>query len=228
MTKRLRVLASLLSEAELFADVGCDHGYLSEYMLERGLCRHAILSDVSRGSLHKAELLLKDYAREGRCSFVCADGLAGVPESVDLVLIAGMGGREIVGIFERGFLPKRFVLQPMRDVELVRRYLVEHGAKLERDFTFRDGKYYHAITGEAKGGSDYSSENSSDDSSDYSEEEFAFGKENLAVRGEDFLSYLTEEIERLRRVGEREMPKDARLALEESVALRERILGEKQ
>mgnify|MGYP003307993812 CR=1 FL=1 len=36
--KRIDTLCSLLDKVETFADVGCDHGYCSEYMLKNGLC----------------------------------------------------------------------------------------------------------------------------------------------------------------------------------------------
>ena len=32
--KRIETLCSLLTAAEIFADVGCDHGYCTEYMLK--------------------------------------------------------------------------------------------------------------------------------------------------------------------------------------------------
>ena len=118
MTERLEVLFSLIGNGETFADVGCDHGYCSEYMLENGLCEKAILSDVSKGSLAKAETLLAPYIRQGRAISVLGDGFYGVDKSVDEVLIAGMGGSEIVNILsdeKHGFMPKRFVFQPMHD-----------------------------------------------------------------------------------------------------------------
>ena len=59
--KRIDTLCSLLAPAKVFADVGCDHGYCTEYMLENGLCEKAIFSDVSKGSLAKAEKLLASY-----------------------------------------------------------------------------------------------------------------------------------------------------------------------
>ena len=52
-SKRIDMLCSLLERANTFADVGCDHGYCSEYMLKNGLCERAILSDISKGSLQK-------------------------------------------------------------------------------------------------------------------------------------------------------------------------------
>ena len=96
--KRIDTLCSLLKKADVFADVGCDHGYCSEYMLKNGLCNKAILSDISKGSLQKAETLLFEYVKEGRAVSVLGDGFYGIGKDVDEVLIAGMGGSEIVSI----------------------------------------------------------------------------------------------------------------------------------
>ena len=181
---RIETLCSLLERADTFADVGCDHGYCAAYMLTNGLCREAVISDVSRASLAKAERLLAARIEEGSCRANCADGLTGIAEDTSLVLIAGMGGMEIIGILERGFLPKRFVFQPMKNTEALRRYLVGRGAKIERDFTFYDGKYYDAIKGSRAGGSSYT------------EAEFRFGRDNLRERPADFLRYLRHRIER--------------------------------
>ena len=39
--KRIDTLCSLLEKTDTFADVGCDHGYCSEYMLKNELCDFA-------------------------------------------------------------------------------------------------------------------------------------------------------------------------------------------
>lgn len=173
--KRIDTLCSLLTVAETFADVGCDHGYCSEYMLKNGLCRRAILSDVSKGSLAKAERLLATYLRSGVAVSVLGDGFKGVPQDTDEVLIAGMGGSEIVSILsdeQYGFIPKRFVLQPMHDGEKLRRYLVENGGYIQRDFTFEDGKFYDVLVGVRA--------EKNAEKQPYTDAEFEFGKENLA------------------------------------------------
>ncbi len=172
--KRIDTLCSLLRPAKVFADVGCDHGYCSQYMLKNGLCERAILSDVSKGSLAKAEKLLAPYIRSGKAESVLGDGFYGVPNTVDEVLIAGMGGSEIVHILsheKHGFMPKRFVFQPMHDSEKLRRYLLENDGYIERDYTFEDGKYYEVMVGgrvECAG-----------QVRDYTDAELEFGKDNL-------------------------------------------------
>ena len=173
-SKRIEMLCSLLERAETFADVGCDHGYCSEYMLKNGLCDRAILSDISKGSLQKAETLLAEYIQDGRAVSVLGGGFYGVPSDTEEVLIAGMGGSEIVGILsdeKYGFMPKRFVFQPMHDGEKLRRYILENGGVIERDFTFEDVKYYDVICGrKAK---------DEEQVCVYSDAEYEFGKENL-------------------------------------------------
>ena len=181
-SKRIEMLCSLLERAETFADVGCDHGYCSEYMLKNGLCDRAILSDISKGSLQKAETLLAEYIQDGRAVSVLGGGFYGVPSDTEEVLIAGMGGSEIVGILsdeKYGFMPKRFVFQPMHDSAKLRKYILENGGYIERDFTFEDGKFYDVIVG---GKADEAHE-----SAPYSNDEYEFGRDNLKKRPQAFL-----------------------------------------
>lgn len=182
--KRIDTLCSLLTSAKVFADVGCDHGYCSEYMLKNGLCEKAILSDVSKGSLAKAETLLAPYIRAGKAVSVLGDGFFGVPKDTDEVLIAGMGGSEIVSILSHekyGFMPLRFVFQPMHDAEKLRRYIHENGGYIERDFTFADGKFYEVITGGRN-------KDGQKDDQGYTAAEYEFGRENLRDLGEAFVT----------------------------------------
>ena len=139
---RIKTLCSLLEKTDVFADVGCDHGYCTQYMLESGLCERAIFSDISKGSLQKAQTLLADYVAEGKAEGVLGNGFFGIPDTVGEVLIAGMGGSEILSILtdkKCGFLPKTFVFQPMLNADKLRRFLIDNGGYITRDFTFKDG-----------------------------------------------------------------------------------------
>ena len=179
---RIDTLCSLLKKTDVFADVGCDHGYCTEYMLKNGLCERAIFSDVSRGSLAKAEKLLREYVQSGKATGVLGDGFFGVPSDVGEVLIAGMGGVEMISILSDaryGFLPKYFVLQPMHDSEKLRKYLLDHGAYILRDDTFQDGKYYDVIVGRRL--------EEGEAPQVYTAAQLEFGRDNLVNRGEAFL-----------------------------------------
>lgn len=183
MTERIASIVAMLPACRVFADIGCDHGYMTQYMLRHGLCERAYLSDISAKSLEKAKKLLAEEIAAGRCIPIVADGLEGLPEPCDFVLIAGMGGEEIVSILEKFPLPPHFLLQPMKNSEKVRRYLVSAGARIERDFTFSEAnRYYDAILGAATGGSDYS------------ERELEYGRDNLSGKSAPFLMQMREEL----------------------------------
>lgn len=186
MAGRIGTVCSELSKTRVFADVGCDHGFMAQYMLKNGLCERAYISDVSAKSLNKAEKLLSREIENGSCIPVVADGLKGLPERCDLLLIAGLGGREIVRILDESYLPDRFVFQPMKNPEDLRAYLVSKGASIEKDYTFGSGYFYELIKGAGRGGCEYS------------EKELLWGKDNLRSPQAPFFEKTKAEQEKVR------------------------------
>ena len=208
---RISVICAHIPGCRVFADIGCDHGYCTAYVLEKGLCERAYVSDISAACLKKAETLLAAEIAAGRCVPVCADGLDGVQDA-DCVLIAGMGGEEIVRILSRAPLPERFVLQPMHNVEKVRRHLLARGAYIEEDFTFEDGKFYDLIVGRAAGGDAYS---------DF---EYRYGRDNLKSPSAAFLRKLRKEADVLREALAADVKREQREALLERLHESEAII----
>ena len=184
---RLSTICGALTPCDSFADVGCDHGYCTLYMIENGLCRTACISDISAPSLAKAEKLLLRYIQEGRVTSVCCAGLALVPRETEQVLIAGMGGEEMLAILREGFLPPVLVLQPMKNAEKVRAFLLENGYAPDLDVTFYDSKFYHLLRARRGAGRQYS------------ERDVAFGYDNLRAPTQDFVRYLRAELEKCAR-----------------------------
>ena len=178
---RLSVLFGLVGSGETFADIGCDHGYLAEKVLKENKFEKVIISDISSKSLQKAIDLLKPYG--DRVTAIVSDGFDNFTILPDEVVIAGMGGEEIVKILSNAkSLPKRLVLAPQKNSDKVRKFLILFGYKILKDFTFKDkNKFYDAIVAEE--GVD-----------EYSEEELLFGRDNLNAHGEAFVEKL--ELER--------------------------------
>lgn len=195
-TERIAEICSHLTKTEVFADIGCDHGFCAQYMLERALCERAYITDISADSLRKAERLLAPYLAAGKCVSVCCDGLEGLAELPTLALIAGMGGEEIVKILSRA-LPQKLVLQPMKNAPKVRAFLVEHGYKILRDYTFGKDKFYDIIV--CKRGED-----------GYSPWETEFGRDNLKSPSDAFLKRIRKEQAELRQVLMRDLSYESR------------------
>jgi tRNA A22 N-methylase len=152
-------------------------------MLKNGLCDFAILSDISKGSLQKAETLLRAYIQNGKAKAVLGNGFFGVPKDTEEVLIAGMGGEEIVAILSHekyGFMPEKFLFQPMLNPDKLRTYILANGGYIERDYTFfADGKFYDVIVGRKRV--------AGDEKQIYTARETEFGRDNVKERGDAFL-----------------------------------------
>ena len=133
MTKRLNQLFSLISKCRTFADVGCDHGFISKMVLDTEKAEKVIISDISKPSLKKAENLLKNYG--DRVISVVSDGFNSYDDKPDQAIIAGMGGEEIIKILSSSeFVPDRLILNPMKNADKVRRFLHSVGYKILKDY----------------------------------------------------------------------------------------------
>ncbi len=176
MTKRLNELFSLIKNCDLFADVGCDHGFISQMVLDYGKAKKVIISDVSKKSLQKAENLLKDYG--DKVISIVSDGFNAYTKIPDQAIIAGMGGEEIIKILQASkFLPNRLILNPMKNVDKVRKFLITNGYKILKDYTILDSKFYDLILCEK--GED-----------NYTQLEYIFGRDNLKNKSVDFIEKL--------------------------------------
>ncbi|MDE6411797.1 MAG: class I SAM-dependent methyltransferase [Clostridia bacterium] len=212
MTKRLKEICLHIPKSKALADVGCDHGYCARYALKNGLAEHVYITDISAQSLEKAKTLLRKEIEEGKCVALVGDGLRVLPEECT-VLIAGMGGEEIVKILSYD-IPPVFLLQPMKNTEKVRRFLVERGCSVSLDYTFEDGKFYDLILG-ARGGGDR-----------YTEEEFLYGRDNLKNPSPAFLKKLRTERDKIKNYLLSSPSEEEREKLMKRLQEKERLLNE--
>ena len=185
MTERLQQIFSSIPNATVFADIGCDHGYIAKAMLESGKCEKVIVSDISEKCLNKARELLSENIANGSAESVVSDGFDRV-FGVDVALIAGMGGEEICNILQKAQkLPEKLVLQPMKNPEKVRTLCLKLGFLIEKDSLFKSaGKFYDLIVAKKGQGT-------------LTEEEIEFGKDNVNNPNEDFKEKLTIEINKI-------------------------------
>ena len=186
MTKRLKIIASHIKGGKIFADVGCDHGFIAKYVLDNSLAYKVIASDISSKSLLKAKKLLTIYGE--KVEFVVSDGFKNFNEIPDEAVIAGMGGEEIVLILESvEVLPNRLILSPQRHQLKVRETLIRKNYKICDDYSIFDNKFYDIIVAEK--GSDF-----------YTEDELVFGRDNLKLKPNDFIKKLKLEEEKYEKI----------------------------
>lgn len=147
MAERIHALASLIPECECFADIGCDHGKLSELVLEQGTASRAIASDISEKSLEKARQRLSG---RGNVDFRLGDGLCVLaPGEADVICIAGMGGREMIRILSENAhaaqQARALVLGAQRNQEQLRSFLRSSGYRISTERVVRDRGHYYPL-----------------------------------------------------------------------------------
>ncbi len=155
MSQRLLCVAGMLGEGagdgcrfKRTADVGCDHGYVSIYLVQHGISEGAIAMDVRKGPLAMAAGNIAECGLGEAIETRLSDGLLELSEGeADSLVIAGMGGKLMMSILDRkdlaGLGIRYAILQPQSDIELFRGYLRDKGYVIENEkIVFEDGKYY--------------------------------------------------------------------------------------
>ena len=151
LDERLAVIASFVRRGVLLADVGCDHGLLITALLSEGIIRGGVACDINEQPLEKARLRVADMGFSDRISCRLCDGLSAVmPQEVQDIVIAGMGGELIFDILSRCAWAKdsekRYILQPMTKISTLRRALLEAGyAILAERACHAQGKDYTVL-----------------------------------------------------------------------------------
>lgn len=158
---RLSMIAEMVGHAKSYADIGCDHGRLGAFLLQRGWVEQAFLMDISESSLDKARALIRLLDLESRTRFIVGDGADGLCEKVDAVVIAGMGGTTAAGIIERGrekLGDARLILQVNVAVPELRQRLSGAGYYIHDEKIVRDGRRQYVILEARCGVSSYTEE----------------------------------------------------------------------
>ena len=146
--KRLKKVAGLILPSDKLADVGCDHGYLSVYLIEKQICKYVIAMDVNKGPLQKAEENIRRFGYKDYIETRLSNGLNKLNiNEAEGYICAGMGGPLALEILwndrDKVKEMKQVILQPQSELWLVRRTLKQWGFVIDKeDIEFEDGKYY--------------------------------------------------------------------------------------
>lgn len=177
---RIKKLIECVNECVSLADIGCDHGQIPYFLLKNKMCERAVLADVSEKSLSKAKKLFLKSGLIEKADFRIGDGLSVLKDGeVDVAVIAGLGGMEIINILSAGDKGiKRFLLQPMKNTYELRKFLIKNNLRLEKDFIIFDKNHFYDIIVTSKG------------SDTLTESELEFGRDNIKNKTEDFIKFL--------------------------------------
>lgn len=147
LSPRLQACANMVKVGERVADVGCDHGYLSIYLLKRNIASSIYASDIREGPLASAKRNAVKYGVSHNITFSLTDGAQGLPHDFDTMVCAGMGGDVMISILKASpwLRDKRLILQCQSKAPALRQYLYENGWCIERELVVRDGRFLYTV-----------------------------------------------------------------------------------
>ena len=151
LSGRMQMVADMVSKGNVLADIGCDHGFVSIYLLEKGICPKVIAMDVNEGPLLRAREHIEERGLTPYIDVRLSDGMEKLLlGEADSILIAGMGGRLVIKILtdcmDKARELKEIILQPQSELHLVRQFLTDRGFHIiQEDMVKDNGKFYPAI-----------------------------------------------------------------------------------
>lgn len=151
LSHRMQAVADMVMPGSRVVDVGCDHGYVSIYLVQCQKAEHVLAMDINEGPLLRAAQHVKDARLRPYITLRLSDGLCKFAKGeADTLICAGMGGRLMQRILEKE--PdktdslKELILQPQSEVPLFRRFLSNKGyAIVAEDMILEEGKFYPVI-----------------------------------------------------------------------------------
>lgn len=145
------MLADMVTPGSKVADVGCDHGFLSIYLVQQGISPRVLAMDLRSGPLGAAREHIEAWGLSAYIETRLSDGMQKLAVGeADSVVCAGMGGRLMERILTEGMEKAgsvgELILQPQSEIREFRAFLRRAGfVILAEDAVYEEGKYYFAI-----------------------------------------------------------------------------------
>jgi len=149
LSKRLLACCQYVIPGDRVADVGCDHGFLSIYLLKNNIASAVIASDIGEGPLKSAMTNAGKYGVTDHIRFFISDGVQSIPREFDCMVCAGMGADTMISILEGAPWLKdrryRLILQCQSKRPELRKYLYKNGFSILRETLAQDGKFIYPV-----------------------------------------------------------------------------------
>lgn len=153
-SKRIEKICEFINKKQIL-EIGCDHAYITKNLFLQKKINYAYLIDISLKCLEKAKITLKKYPEN--TYFSVKNGFNGIkndfiyfktPKTSQIqVVIAGMGGQEIIKILQQDESEffNNFVLQPQKNIYELRKFLIENNYKIMQDEVVKEGKFFYFV-----------------------------------------------------------------------------------
>ena len=149
LSPRLAQCCKLIPKSSIVADIGCDHGYLSIYLLKNGIAKQVIAADIGEQPLQSAMANARRFGVEDNIRFYLSDGAMRIPRDFSHMVCAGMGADTMIHILENAPWLKNeqytLILQCQSKTPSLRKYLSDNGFSITGETVLKDGRFLYTI-----------------------------------------------------------------------------------
>ena len=161
LNKRLQAVANLVDENRNVIDVGCDHAFLSIYLVQNKTPKYIIASDVKEGPLAHAKENCEKYHVLDKINLKLGSGIEPIEDKIDTIIISGMGGYNMIGIlkYKRDLYKNvdTIILSPNSDSDKVRKEICKLGFYIDEEVLVKENNIIYVVIRFKRGKKRYSS-----------------------------------------------------------------------
>lgn len=149
LSKRLSMIASMVSPCDTLCDIGTDHAYLPCALIQNHQCALSYAADIAKGPLDSAKSTIAKYGLKGKVIPILSNGLVNVPQT-NTIIIAGMGVVTAIDILETSLdkvnSADQVIVQVNKEPHTFRAWLNKHEYKIEDEQFCYEQHDYVAIS----------------------------------------------------------------------------------
>ena len=161
VSKRIKLIASLLDKDDKVLDVGTDHALLPIYLVKNKLVAKVDASDISSVVLSNAKKNVTKFKYENDINLYLSDGLKSIDiKKYNTLVIAGMGFHTIEDILKSNSLENinKLIIQTNNNYEDFRKFISTINFHIKKEVTIIDKKIAYIIFVLKQGRKDISDE----------------------------------------------------------------------
>ncbi|MBQ3468846.1 MAG: SAM-dependent methyltransferase [Bacilli bacterium] len=160
ISNRLKTVADLVPKKVTALDVGCDHALLDIYLVKEKKVAKIYASDVNEKPLENAKENIKREKLDKKIELLLGNGLDVYKDDIDTVIISGMGGLTIKGIFRNNMnitkKLKYIIISPNNYQRDIKEFLTKNGFIISAEKLVEDKKIMYQVIRFEKGKAKYS------------------------------------------------------------------------
>ena len=132
LSERMKAITTMVTPGNRVCDIGCDHGYISIFLVQQKISPNVIACDINKGPLSRAQENIEAYCLEQYIETRLSDGLNALAmKEADTMICAGMGGKVMQHILVEGHQNAKsfqeLILQPQSEIKQFREFLRKGG-----------------------------------------------------------------------------------------------------